>query len=154
MSAAIRSVLGSRAISRTTSLHVRGSFGRGPNICGKRYGKKCYSASAKTRLSLIWGRAAGAYWQDHGNLETSVVEHTFRIVDMPFESNPAGDLLTSKIQVFLYLPSCSIAGIVVCSKFRFPEAMGGHERNKPRVLKWMEGDCSVPEKRRAHGAAL
>jgi len=30
-----------------------------------------------------------------------------------------GNLQTLEIQGFLYLPSCSIAGIVVCSKFRF-----------------------------------
>lgn len=40
---------------------------------------------------------------------------------MPFESNPPGNLLTSKIQVFLYLPSCSLAGIVVM-EFKFPAA--------------------------------
>ena len=40
---------------------------------------------------------------------------------MPLRIKPCGDLLTSKIQVFLYLPSCSIAGIVVM-EFRFPKA--------------------------------
>lgn len=58
---------------------------------------------------------------------------------MPFESNPAGDLLTPKIQVFVYLPSCSLAGIVVM-EFKFPAASGVvMNRTNPEFLSgWKE----------------
>jgi hypothetical protein len=72
------------------------------------------------------------------------------------EKGPFRQLTGVKIQVFLYLPSCSIAGIVVMElQFRFPEAeLDGHEPNKPRVFEWVERDCGVPKKRGAHGATL
>ena len=69
------------------------------------------------------------------------MEHTLRIADIPFfKFKPArGNLQSLEVQGFLYLPSCSIAGIVICSKFRFLKRWVVMNRTNPEFLSgWKE----------------